>query len=144
MTTENTTHFDPWEATMQNSSAEVDPQIWLQGSVQANSFDWLHPFNDTLIPFGHWVEIVINWLVAHLRTFFVLISTPIDYILTVFQSSFNLLPPTVMMVIFTLIVWQFSTFRLAVMTLLSFIIIGAIGAWSEMMITLALVLTAVS
>lgn len=143
MSTESNSMLDPWEATMQPVAAAN--YAWLQGSAaQSAGFDWLHPFNDVLLPFGDWVEMLINWLVTHLRTFFQLFSTPIDYILTLFQTSLNALPPTVMIILLTLLVWQFTHFRLALASFLSLVVIGAIGAWSEMMITLALVLTSVS
>ncbi|WP_373100598.1 MULTISPECIES: glycine betaine/L-proline ABC transporter permease ProW [Pasteurellaceae] len=143
MTTENAANTDAWDS-MTQSATQTDTADWLTASQHSAQFDWLHPFNDTLIPFGHWVESAINWLVMHLRDFFLFISAPIDTILTLFQSLFNLLPPTVMLLVLSLIVWQLSTFRLALLTLLSMIVIGAVGAWDEMMITLALVLTSVS
>ena len=143
MATESTNYIDPWEATVQ--AAEQDnSQAWLQAAEQSGSFDWLYPFNDTLLPFGNWVETAINWLVLHLRTFFQYISTPIDYILTLFQTSLNFLPPTVMIILLTLLVWLFTGGKLALATLFSLVVIGAIGAWNEMMITFALVLTSVS
>ncbi|WP_040976218.1 glycine betaine/L-proline ABC transporter permease ProW [Necropsobacter massiliensis] len=143
MTTENAANTDAWDSMTQTAS-QTDAAGWLSAPEQTTQFDWLHPFNDTLLPFGHWVETAINWLVTHLRGFFLMISAPIDSILTLFQSLFNSLPPTIMLLLLTLIVWQISTFRLAVLTLISMLIIGAVGAWDELMVTLALVLTSVS
>ncbi len=143
MTTENAANTDAWDSMTQTAS-QADAAGWLSAPEQTTQFDWLYPFNDTLIPFGHWVETAINWLVTHLRGFFLMISAPIDSILTLFQSLFNSLPPTAMLLVLTLIVWQISTFRLAVLTLISMLIIGAVGAWDELMVTLALVLTSVS
>ena len=40
-----------------------------------------------------------------------------------------------------LLAWQLSTKKMAVATFISLVFIGAIGAWSEAMITLSLVLT---
>ncbi|AAU37157.1 MULTISPECIES: glycine betaine/L-proline ABC transporter permease ProW [Basfia] len=143
MTTENIRTADPWEATLQ-AAQQDNAYAWLQGSEQSQDFNWMYPFDHTLVPFGDWVESLINWLVTHLRSFFQFISAPIDYILSLFQTSLNVLPPTVMIILFTLLVWQFTHFRLALATLLSITLIGAVGAWNEMMITLALVLTSVS
>jgi glycine betaine/proline transport system permease protein len=48
-----------------------------------------------------------------------------------------------MMVLFGLIAWQVAGMRPAVGTIMALLVVGLIGAWSEAMITLALVLTSV-
>ncbi|MFM2481498.1 glycine betaine/L-proline ABC transporter permease ProW [Celerinatantimonas sp. YJH-8] len=130
---------DPWGAAPANTNAD-----WLNAPVQhAPSFDWLHPFQHKLIPFAHWVEQALNWLVANFRPAFQTISLPIDYILTLFQALLQSLPAPFMIVILFLIAWQLAGLRLGIATAISLIVIGAIGAWSQAMVTLALVLTAV-
>ncbi len=52
------------------------------------------------------------------------------------------MPAPVAIIVFALIAWQISSLGMGVATLVSLIAIGAIGAWSQAMVTLALVLTA--
>ncbi len=67
---------------------------------------------------------------------------PIDYILSAFQQLLLGIPAPVAIIVFALIAWQISSLGMGVATLVSLIAIGAIGAWSQAMVTLALVLTA--
>ncbi len=67
---------------------------------------------------------------------------PVDYILNGFQQLLLGMPAPVAIIVFALIAWQISGVGMGVATLVSLIAIGAIGAWSQAMVTLALVLTA--
>ncbi|AHF76021.1 Glycine betaine transporter membrane protein [Sodalis praecaptivus] len=104
-------------------------------------FNVLDPFHQTLIPLDRWVTEGIDWVVLHFRPLFQGIRVPVDFILSGFQHLLLGLPAPVAMIIFALIAWQMSTLGMGVATLVSLIIIGAIGAWSQAMVTLALVLT---
>lgn len=130
---------DPWGSAPANTDAS-----WLHAPAQhVQSFDWWHPFQHKLVPFAHWVETALNWLVANFRPAFKAISLPIDYILTLFQTLLQALPSPIMIVLAFLIAWQVAGLRLGIAAAVSLVIIGAIGAWSQAMVTLALVLTAV-
>ncbi|SDG83974.1 glycine betaine/proline transport system permease protein [Vibrio xiamenensis] len=134
---------DPWgtgEAAGQASS-NAD---WLNSvPVEQHHFSWLHPFQDALIPFDHWVETALNWLVTHGRPIFQAIRVPIDFILTSFDTALTSTPAPIMLLILFLLVWQFAGAKMGVSSLVSLIVIGLIGAWSQSMTTLALVLTSV-
>ncbi len=104
-------------------------------------FDWLHPFNDALIPLESWVENGLDWLVANFRFVFQAIRGPIDIVLTGIESTLMAIPSLIMLVIVGLIAWQVAGRRLAIGAVLSMAFVGAIGAWDQMMVTLALVLT---
>ncbi|WP_074012144.1 glycine betaine/L-proline ABC transporter permease ProW [Candidatus Sodalis sp. SoCistrobi] len=104
-------------------------------------FSLLDPFHQTLIPLDRWVTEGIDWVVLHFRPLFQGIRVPVDFILSGFQHLLLGLPAPVAMVIFALLAWQMSTLSMGAATLISLIIIGAIGAWSQAMVTLALVLT---
>lgn len=104
-------------------------------------FSLLDPFHQTLIPLDRWVTEGIDWVVLHFRPLFQGIRVPVDFILSGFQHLLLGLPAPVAMVIFALLAWQMSTLSMGAATLMSLIIIGAIGAWSQAMVTLALVLT---
>ncbi|PWI33962.1 proline/glycine betaine ABC transporter permease ProW [Vibrio albus] len=131
---------DPWATT----TSQADANAWLNDApVQAPPFDWMHPFNDALVPLDTWVETGLNWLVEHGRPLFQAIRVPIDLILSSFETTLVSTPAPFMLLILFLLVWQFSGFRMGVSALFSMLIIGLIGAWSQAMTTLALVLTSV-
>lgn len=117
---------------------------WLNSAPapQAESFNILDPFHHTLIPLDSWVTHGIDWIVSHFRPLFQGIRIPVDYILSAFQQLLLGMPAPVAIVLFALIAWQLSSVSMGVATLVSLVLIGAIGAWSQAMVTLALVLTA--
>jgi len=113
------------------------------GSDAATSFDFLHPFQDAVIPLGGWVETGLNWLVLHFRPVFQAVRWPVDATLGAIESGLIATPSILIIIIMALIAWQVSGKRLAVGTIVSMVVIGLIGAWDESMITLALVITSV-
>ncbi|WP_409161374.1 glycine betaine/L-proline ABC transporter permease ProW [Pectobacterium sp. B2J-2] len=117
---------------------------WLNNSAPATPehFNLLDPFKDTLIPLDNWVTHGIDWLVLHFRPVFQGVRVPVDFILGGFQQFLLGMPAPIAILVFSLLAWQISSLGMGVATLLSLIAIGAIGAWSQAMITLALVLTA--
>ena len=130
---------NPWgtaseKSTTNWSNVEVTPK---------KEFDFLHPFDDAIIPFDKWVESSLSWVVDNFRDFFQLTKVPIETTLLGIQDFLLYLSPFVVIIFFTLLAWQVSSKKLAIGTLVSFLIIGFIGAWEEAMITLALVLTSV-
>ncbi|QCR37005.1 glycine betaine/L-proline ABC transporter permease ProW [Nissabacter sp. SGAir0207] len=150
--------IDPWSADNASGGASAASQgavesahqasaagnDWLSAGPQAapEHFSWLDPFHQTLIPLDHWVTVAIDWLVLHFRPLFQGIRVPIDIILTHFQALLQGLPSPVAIVLFALIAWQIAGAGMGAATLVALVAIGAIGAWSQAMVTLALVLTA--
>ncbi len=139
---------DPWGG----SGAAVTPAAptdtdWLSAAAapttDPTSFDWLHPFHEAVIPLNHWVDQGLDWLVNHFRPVFQAIRWPIDAILTSIESTLQATPALLVILIFVLLAWQLVGRRLAIGTFISLMIVGLIGAWSEAMVTLALVLTSV-
>lgn len=139
---------DPWgnaSTAQENKESSVD---WTTQEVAApveeiKEFNILNPFEDTLIPFGDWTNQGIDWLVTNFRDVFLAAKAPIDIVLKAIESFLLYLNPYVVILFFVLLALQFSTKKLAFGTLVSFFIIGFIGAWEGSMITLSLVLTAV-
>ncbi|EIC84354.1 glycine betaine/L-proline ABC transporter permease ProW [Serratia sp. M24T3] len=148
----NNATTDPWTAA-NNSYATSTPDASHQAAAQTGDswlhiapeqhrhFDILDPFHNTLIPLDRWVTEGIDWLVTHFRPVFQGIRVPVDFILSGFQHGLESLPAPLAIIIFALIAWQMAGFGMGVTTLVSLVIIGAIGAWSQAMVTLALVLT---
>ncbi|NVD08933.1 glycine betaine/L-proline ABC transporter permease ProW [Vibrio sp. JPW-9-11-11] len=132
---------DPWGQAADNSAPAND---WLTSeSVEQAPFDILNPFQDAVLPLDSWVESGLNWLVEHGRPVFQAVRVPIDFILTSFETALVSTPAPFMLVFLFLLAWQFSSLHLGVATVLSLIFIGLIGAWSQAMTTLALVMTSV-
>ncbi|EKN6262146.1 glycine betaine/L-proline ABC transporter permease ProW [Yersinia enterocolitica] len=151
---------DPWGASMAEGSraaGSASHEVASQAvqSQAAQSTDWLNsapaaapehfslmdPFHNTWVPLDSWVTQGIDWVVLHFRPLFQGIRVPVDFILSGFQHLLLGMPAPVAILVFALIAWQFSTLGMGVATLVSLIAIGAIGAWSQAMVTLALVLT---
>ncbi|MFQ6292812.1 glycine betaine/L-proline ABC transporter permease ProW [Yersinia enterocolitica] len=151
---------DPWGASMAEGSraaGSASHEVASQAvqSQAAQSTDWLNsapaaapehfslmdPFHNTWVPLDSWVTHGIDWVVLHFRPLFQGIRVPVDFILSGFQHLLLDMPAPVAILVFALIAWQFSTLGMGVATLVSLIAIGAIGAWSQAMVTLALVLT---
>ena len=150
---------NPWDTTPAADSAAQTADAWSTPSgapADGGGADWLtsapapapehfnimDPFHKTLIPLDSWVTEGIDWVVTHFRPVFQGIRVPVDYILNGFQQLLSGMPAPVAIILFALIAWQISGVGMGVATLISLIAIGAIGAWSQAMITLALVLTA--
>ncbi|QDX31082.1 glycine betaine/L-proline ABC transporter permease ProW [Dickeya poaceiphila] len=140
---DNTT--DPWTQTPPPAANDVhqNGNDWLNAPAPTQEhINLMDPFRHTLVPLDHWVTEGINGLVLHFRPLFQGIRVPVDAILTSFQQLLTGLPAPVAILVFSLLAWQISGFGMGVATLLSLVVIGAIGAWSQAMVTLALVLTA--
>ncbi|MFA3762144.1 glycine betaine/L-proline ABC transporter permease ProW [Yersinia sp. 2544 StPb PI] len=151
---------DPWGASMaegshaaSSTSHEVASQAvqstatqstdWLNSTPAAapEHFSLMDPFHNTWVPLDSWVTHGIDWVVLHFRPLFQGIRVPVDFILSGFQHLLLGMPAPIAILVFALIAWQFSTLGMGVATLISLVAIGAIGAWSQAMVTLALVLT---
>lgn len=160
-TPDTTQSDDPWAASSaQDQSAVDDPwggssatdttpdagsSDWLDAaptdSIAPDQFNIMDPFQHTLIPLDSWVAHAIDWVVLNFRPVFQGIRAPIDFILSGFEQFLTSLPSPVAIIIFALLAWQLAGRAMGVATFISMIAIGAIGAWSEAMVTLSLVLT---
>ena len=135
---------DPWGNASTAQEDKATSTDWSQLSVEeVKEFDILHPFDNVVIPFGDWVNTGIDFVVLHSREFFMSAKMPIEVILNFIESFLLSLSPYIVILFFVLLAFQFASKKLALGTLISFILIGLIGVWEESMITLALVFTAV-
>lgn len=131
---------DPW-GQASDTSASAD---WLNSeAVEVKAFDPLNPFEEAVLPVDVWVESGLNWLVEHGRPLFQAVRVPIDFILSSFETALVSTPAPFMLMILFLLAWQFSNLKLGISTAVSLLVIGLIGAWSEAMTTLSLVMTSV-
>jgi len=139
---------DPWgnAATAQEdkeSSVNWTDEVAQTPVEEAEKFDIFNPFETVLIPFDTWTTNGIDWLVINFREVFLTAKAPVDIVLKSIESFLLYLNPYVVILFFVLLALQVSTKKLAFGTLISFLIMGFIGAWEESMITLSLVITAV-
>lgn len=139
---------DPWGNASTSQDQKESSVNWTDETAnnpieEVKEFDIFNPFEETLIPFDDWTNTGIDWLVENFREVFLAAKAPIDIVLKSIEAFLLFLNPYVVILFFVLLALQFSTKRLAVGTVISFLVIGFIGAWEEAMITLALVLTAV-
>ncbi|HEA3090694.1 TPA: glycine betaine/L-proline ABC transporter permease ProW [Aeromonas salmonicida] len=129
---------DPWGST---ETEAADWQNQIEATNTSAAVDWLDPFQQALVPLDVWVESGIGWLVENLRPVFQLIRAPVEVTLNAMTHLLQTVPSTLMMGMLALIAWQMVNGRMALGTLLSLVGIGLIGAWSDAMVTLSLVLT---
>ncbi|MBQ0439962.1 glycine betaine/L-proline ABC transporter permease ProW [Providencia rettgeri] len=141
-----TSSDDPWgNAPTTDAPAESGSNDWLDAAptdgVSIDQFNFMDPFQHTLLPLDSWVTHGIDWVVQNFRPVFQAIRAPIDFILSGFEQFLTSLPSPVAIILFALLAWQFAGRAMGIATFVSMIVIGAIGAWSEAMVTLSLVLT---
>ena len=91
------------------------------------------------IPLGSWVETLINWIQTHLHGFLGLISQSGTSVNDALVNVLLAIPPLVMVVVFVLIAWLAKSWRLAVGTAVTFLLIISMGQWVNAMETLVLV-----
>ena len=96
-----------------------------------------------MIPLNVWVDNGLDWVVENFRPFFQAVRVPIDSTLGGIEAALLAVPAPLMLLVLGLLAWQSSGRALAIGTVLSFLLIGLIGAWPEAMVTLSLVLTSV-
>ena len=100
--------------------------------------DWF----DGGLPVQGWINQGLDWFVAQFRPAFQALRQPVDALLTGVEAVL-LYPPTLVMIgLLSLLAWQLAGGRLALATLASLLGLGLLGIWSESMVTLSLVLTA--
>jgi len=103
----------------------------------------MNPFELFVILFNIWVDHLLSWIVSDYRWIFQLLRLPIDYALVTIEQVLQSVPQTVMMIVAWLVGWQVSDKRTTGFVLISMAVIGFVGAWSQAMTTLALVITSV-
>ncbi|MGC9456878.1 MAG: glycine betaine/L-proline ABC transporter permease ProW [Halothiobacillaceae bacterium] len=140
---------NPWGQASRSTeeAAPATGSSWLDDAgapvEEADGFSWLHPFDEAVIPLAGWVDQGLDWVVEHLRPVFQLIRWPVDTTLTAIQDLLLATPAPLFILIFMLLAWQFGGRRLAIGSVISWVVLGLIGVWQAAMVTLALVLTSV-
>lgn len=113
----------------------VSQLLWAEMSL------WLDPFQLFTIPLDQWVTDIINFLVNHFRPLFQSIQVPIRWLLELFQEMLTQTPPSLILLLISMITWQVAGGKMAIYCLLTFLLIGYLDSWEEAMVTFSLVLT---
>ncbi len=103
---------------------------------------FLDPFKYLQIPFGAWAQDGLEWAVGVFRGPLLTVKQPIQALFRLFEDGLRSLPPQFGLVLIFLIGWQSVGLRGGILSVVGFVIIGAIGAWVDAMTTLAIVMTA--
>ncbi|MBE0576253.1 MAG: proline/glycine betaine ABC transporter permease [Desulfuromonadales bacterium] len=101
-------------------------------------------FDDQFIPLDEWIQTGVDWLVLNYREFFQVIKVPVEVSLESLEWLFSTLPPFVIILLFAIAAWRYVGKRMAVFTVLSFLLVGYLGLWEETMTTLAMVICSVA
>lgn len=156
--TQSAQAMDPWGNVIEPPSPEQNnsvPDVMIEEAAES-SVSWMdslvdaEPIRNSLAePFATpWFDVraLINefvaFLVLHTRGFFDVTKQPVEWVLDFFAWVLGSgLHPAMIIVVFALICWQMSGWRLAIGALVGLIFVGAMSVWDEAMITLALVLS---
>lgn len=103
----------------------------------------LDPFAVVNLPLADWANDGMRWLTSNYRDVFQAIKKPIKVMLDFLEDGLRDTPQSVLLVVFSLIAWQLVSFRIGLLTFVSMLVIGLIGAWDATMTSLAVLTTAV-
>lgn len=134
---------DPWGAASGGDAAGGD---WLGASAgsgvpdDAHASLW-HQLTTDGLPVQGWINSGLEWVVHHFRPFFQAVRTPIDGTLSGITDAMLALPWPLLILILTLVAWQFAGRAMAIGAAVSLVVVAMLGIWPEAMVTLSLVLT---
>lgn len=103
------------------------------------------PQDDSLIPriaIGDWVDAGIDWLKTNLSWLFDLLRTVMSFLVDSLTELLLLVPALVAIPLFALLALTLRSWKLAVGTLIGFLLVLSMEQWETMMQTMALVLVA--
>jgi glycine betaine/proline transport system permease protein len=97
------------------------------------------------IPVGTWIEDFVEWL-QNAQFIFDGIRTSVAWVTNLFNGFFSLIPPILFILILTaigyLLIRKTERYGLPILIFFGLLFIESIGYWDQLMLTLALVLTA--
>ena len=100
-------------------------------------------FPEMLIPLGEWINTVVKWLTLNLAPFFDMITTGIREPLVALERLLWWLPWWAVVAILAGVAWRIAGYKIALITFIGMIFIGAMGLWDHTMTTLAIIVTSV-
>lgn len=134
---------DPWGG----AEATTSDSAWTGADSTVASSDIAEPgfalqqLWDGSLPLQDWINDGLTWAVDAFRPFFQTVRGPIDTTLGGIESLLTGTPMPVMLAVLGLLAWQFAGRGIALGGVLSLLLVGFLGIWTEAMVTLSLVLT---
>lgn len=109
-----------------------------------SALDLLRPSTWGTLPLDTWIQsLVRDFLIPALRPTFRAMQLPIAWVLDALQGLLLAVPFVVILALAAWAAWRASGRGLAIFTALSLLLLDWLGLWSETMVTLAMVVTAV-
>jgi glycine betaine/proline transport system permease protein len=96
---------------------------------------------DGSLPLEGWINQGLGWVIDNFRPFFQTVRAPIDATLRWVEGLLTTMPMLAMVSVLGLLAWQFAGRGVAIGAVVSLMLVGMLGIWSEAMVTLSLVLT---
>ena len=119
----------------------VDAIQFLVGADAAEAFDI---FELVDIDFRGEITAAVDWFVSTFRDFFRgYVAPPVRFVMEQIQWAFLTIPSGVFLALIFLLGWRAASWKVGLFALVSFYLVGTMGVWDELMITLSLVTTAV-
>ena len=100
-------------------------------------------FDTYTLPMNQWIRELVDWIVSNFRPIFQAIRWPVDQVLSGLQDLLLGIPPGFFLIGLFLVAWRAVNWKVGLFSFLAFALVGYIGLWSELMITLAMVISAV-
>ncbi|MGM0674766.1 MAG: ABC transporter permease, partial [Spirochaetota bacterium] len=94
------------------------------------------------LPIAEGIDAGLNWLTNNLAAVTETISVVLEQGIEGITAALLFIPPTIFMVIVTVLVAVFSDRKLAVFTLIGFFLVWGMELWEPMMATISLILLA--
>ncbi|MDK8504323.1 ABC transporter permease [Corynebacterium accolens] len=92
------------------------------------------------IPIGDWTNDGIDWLTDNAKWLFDAFSALMKFLVEGFSEALTSVPAAAMLVIFAVIAWFFRSWRLALGSIIGFVLVLGMRQWETMLQTMSLVL----
>jgi len=134
---------DAWATSLEDNAGSADG--WgaasNAGADVAEPGFQLQQLWDGSLRLDSWINDGLTWVIDNFRPFFQSVRAPIDSTLVWIEGLLTGAPMLAMVVVLGLLAWQFAGRGIAIGAVVSLLLIGMLGIWSEAMVTLSLVLT---
>ncbi|HLT59288.1 MAG TPA: proline/glycine betaine ABC transporter permease [Limnochordales bacterium] len=100
-------------------------------------------FETYRLPMDIWIRDAVDWLVMNFRPVFQAIRWPVEQVLAAVRDGLLAVPPPVFLVVLLAVAWRAANWRVGVFAAASFALVGFIGLWEPLMVTFAMVVSAV-
>ena len=132
---------DAWATSVEDNATPAEGWSGAAGADAAEPGFQLQQLWDGSLPLTAWINDGLGWVVENFRPFFQTVRVPIHETLTWIEGLLSGAPMLAMVAVLGLLAWQFAGRGIAIGAVVSLLLVGMLGIWSEAMVTLSLVLT---